>query len=167
MVRILGESQVGHFDRRRASVSFMFVVSYKLEIIFFKAFFRVNILKTLITRPKCEIDGNDKQAIGRVYLYRFPATSSFLALSGRDEFEEFGYDFDLTKRKDYGLVLAVSSLGKKVKLNNRELAFELNLAGQVQVYSVEISDKPTVNLLSVFKSDRAYGAFGSKVQVKS
>ncbi len=120
----------------------------------------------LCSRPDCQINSNDKQAIGRVYFYQFPATTPFLTLAGQDEFEEFGYDFDLTKRKDYNIVFAVSSVGKKTRINNRDLAFDLHLAGQVQAYSIQTTGKPTFSLLSILKSDRSYAAFGSKVQVK-
>ena len=90
-----------------------------------------------------------------------------LTLTGQDEFEQYGYDVDLSKRDDLGVLLAVSSTGKYSKLLNRQFAFDLHRAGQVKVYAVQVSmpNNPSANLITVLKSDRAYAGFGSKVQV--
>jgi hypothetical protein len=98
-------------------------------------------------------------------LYQYPATASFLDLPGWEEFEQHGYSVDLTKRKDYGIVLAVSSVGRTSKIEDRTLAYDLHRAGQVNLYSIQTGGKPSATLLSTLKSDRAYAAFGSKIRV--
>lgn len=89
---------------------------------------------------------------------------ALLNLTGSEENEQFGYDLDLTKRKDLGLVLAISSVGKKAKLNDKKAAFDLHRAGQVQIYTLQI-ESMSASLITVLKSDRPYASFGSKVQV--
>jgi hypothetical protein len=98
-------------------------------------------------------------------VFQYPATAPLLNLTGTDDFEQLGHSIDLTKRKDYGIVLAVASVGKEVKLNDKKLAYSLHRAGQVQLHSIQIGANSSTTLLSTLKSDRAYASFGSKVQV--
>lgn len=56
---------------------------------------------------------NDIQAVGRVYLYKYPLNTPVLTLTGQDSFEQFGYDIDMSiQLKEKKQVLAVSSYTK-------------------------------------------------------
>jgi hypothetical protein len=86
-----------------------------------------------------------------------------MVLTGYDEFEQFGYDLDLTFRKDLGMLIAVSSVGKRAQLDNSKMGINLNRAGQVNVFI--LNSNGSSELITTFKSDRQHSLFGSKVKV--
>lgn len=102
------------------------------------------------------------QSVGRVYLFKYPSKNPVLTLNGQSEFEQFGYDFDLSLQINSS-VIAVSSLTKSTKLENK-ISFNLNRAGIVQIFSFDVLNLNT-SLVSTFKSDRPYSGFGSRVKV--
>jgi hypothetical protein len=83
-----------------------------------------------------------------------------LVLNGNTEFEQFGYDFDLSNQPE-GLVIAVSSLTKDSKFEkNKNL--EASRGGVVNLFSLNENNS---SLIATLKSDRPYSAFGSKIKV--
>ena len=82
-------------------------------------------------------------------------------LTGNTEYEQFGYDFDLSNQPD-GLVIAISSITKDAKLDAKNDALEVSRGGVVNLFSLKSS---TYSLIATLKSDRSYSSFGSKVKV--
>ena len=58
------------------------------------------------------MSNNDTQAVGRVYLYKYPSKEPVLVLAGQEQFESFGYDFDLSRQLNKLNLIAVSSVKK-------------------------------------------------------
>ena len=65
----------------------------------------------------CSISESDVQAAGRVYVYKYPSKKQLISLTGQDEFEQFGYDFDLSIQLNRK-VIAVSSYTKSKNLKH-------------------------------------------------
>lgn len=133
-------------------LSYRLLNSYKLNFLWNKFVFS----------PDCSVSPQDLQSVGRVYIYKYPLSKPLMSLSGKSEFEQFGYDFDLSFQMGSS-ILAVSSIGKDVKLDNRT-SFNLNRAGQVQLFQIDNS-LLKINLISIIKSDRPYASFGSRIKV--
>jgi hypothetical protein len=100
------------------------------------------------------------QAVGRLYLFKYPSSNPVSVLEGQTQYEQLGYDLDMS-RQIKADVIAVSSVAKDSKLKNN--TFVMNRAGEVGLYS--IGPNYSLSLISTLKSDRAYSAFGSKVKV--
>jgi hypothetical protein len=83
-----------------------------------------------------------------------------LVLNGHIEYEQFGYDFDLSNQPQ-GLVIAISSLTQDSKLE-RNNALEAKRGGVVNLFSLNENNS---SLIATLKSDRPYSAFGSKIKV--
>ena len=99
------------------------------------------------------------QAVGRVYVYKYPAMEPLAILNGTSEFEQFGYDFDLSNQLK-GTLIAISSLTKDSKLDNRQNAFVSHRGGVVNLFYLG-NEQPVATI----KSDRSYSGFGSKIKV--
>ncbi len=54
------------------------------------------------------MDDADIQSVGRVYLFKYPSNQPITILNGTENFEQFGYDLDLSKKS----LIAVSSVTK-------------------------------------------------------
>jgi len=104
---------------------------------------------------------DDVQAVGRVYLFKYPTKTPVKVLNGTDEFEQFGYSFDLAMNNEGNVVLAVSSVTKAVKLDNAKFASLLKNAGMVQIFNLT---NETVDVIATLKSDRSFSNFGSAVR---
>ena len=118
--------------------------------------------KYIFKRPSCSISQDDKQSVGRVYLYKYPNSNPVAVLTGESEFDQFGYSFDLSIQNKK-MVIAVASVSKESKLEGKTLSYTLRDAGVVQVF--DISNLGKIAILSSLKSDRANAAFGSKLKV--
>ena len=66
----------------------------------------------MILRSDCSISDKDIQAAGRVYLYKYPSKSILAQLSGEENFEQFGYDFDMSVQLNNKKIIAISSYTK-------------------------------------------------------
>ncbi len=77
-------------------------------------FLCINILSSFynILRSDCSMSENDVQAAGRVYAFKYPSNKPLMILVGEENFEQFGYDFDLSVQLDNRKVIAVSSITK-------------------------------------------------------
>ncbi len=102
----------------------------------------------------------DAQAVGRLYLFRYPSKTPVRVLNGTDEFEQFGYSFDLAKVGE-GVVLAVSSVTKAVRLDNARFAENLKNSGRVQMF--DLTGGSGSGVIATLKSDRSFANFGSLV----
>ncbi len=100
------------------------------------------------------------QAVGRLYLFKYPFIRPINVLVGQTQYEQLGYDFDMS-RQIKADIIAVSSVAKDSQLNNK--TFVMNRAGEVNLYS--IGPNYSLSQISTLKSDRAYSAFGSKIKV--
>ncbi|CAF0717792.1 unnamed protein product [Brachionus calyciflorus] len=109
----------------------------------------------------CQVSNDDKQSIGRIYLYKYPKQEPIMVLNGEVEFGQFGYDFDLSIQSN-SLIIAVSSVSENSKLQNGT-SFELNRAGVVRLFQIDEKNLD-FKFLSILKSDRPYSSFGSKVE---
>jgi hypothetical protein len=117
----------------------------------------------ICAKTNCDIAQSDVQAVGRVYIFRYPSATPVAVLSGQTEYEQFGYSFDLSKQLAGLPVLAVGSMTKDTKLSSNRTSFELSRAGIVQLFKL---DNPSSNatLMATLKSDRPYSAFGSRIR---
>lgn len=107
----------------------------------------------------CEISDQDIQSVGRVYLYKYPSLKPIMILNGDKEWAQFGYNFDMSYQVN-NFIMAVSSVTEDTRLDN-DASYELKRAGVVRLFNLK-EDK--YELLSIIKSDRAYSAFGSRLE---
>lgn len=117
----------------------------------------------------CEFAQGDRQAVGRVYLYKYPSKEPFHVFRGGSfsndlEQQQLGYSFDVsTNSHGYG-VIAISSVTRQVKLDKAKgPTFSPNLknAGEVKIFKLY----EDFSLLACLKSDRSFASFGSRVKV--
>lgn len=110
----------------------------------------------------CTISDKDIQAAGRVYLYKYPSKTIFAQLQGEENFEQFGYDFDMSVQLNNRKVIAISSYTKDCQLNSTGAALKIDQGGIVQVF--DITNLNNISILTTLKSDRPYAGFGSKIK---
>ena len=66
-------------------------------------------------RKNCSISDQDIQAVGRVYLYKYPSSQPVKVFEGKENFEQFGYDLDLSVQlKNKRSVISISSYTKGI-----------------------------------------------------
>lgn len=128
----------------------------KLDLLFiFKySYFKYSKINN---RSSCEILKDDKQSVGKVYLYKYPSKTPVHVFNGSQEFEQFGYSFDIAR----GNIIAISSLTKESKLSDSFISSTLKNAGIVQLFDIQ----QNYSQVATLKSDRSYANFGSKVKV--
>ena len=68
-------------------------------------------------RANCSISEDDIQAVGRVYIYKYPSLKPISVLSGMSQFENFGYDMDLSRQMASQDLIAISSIKKGSECN--------------------------------------------------
>lgn len=90
----------------------------------------------------------------------YPNTNPIMVLNGNTEFEQFGYDFDLSLQPQ-GQIIAISSLTKDSKLD-KETSLEVTRSGVVNLFRLDAKNS---SLIATLKSDRPFSAFGSKIKV--
>ena len=68
-----------------------------------------------LNRKNCSISDQDIQAVGRVYLYKYPSNQPIKVFVGNENFEQFGYDLDLSiQLQNKRSVIAISSYSKGI-----------------------------------------------------
>ena len=139
-------------------------------------------MNNFLLRSDCTISDKDIQAAGRVYLYKYPSKTSFAQLRGEENFEQFGYDFDLSVQLNNRKVIAISSytkgqnrfmqlfifllfvlFQKDCQLDSTGPALKIDQGGIVQVF--DITNLNNISIITTLKSDRPYAGFGSKIKV--
>ena len=116
----------------------------------------------ICAESNCQTSDDDIQSIGRVYIYKYPIKIPLIIYTGKNEFDQFGYDFDLSKQTNYS-VIAITSLTHVSSLN-RDSSLVLNRAGIVELYEININKNQSSSLISTLKSDRELSEFGNKVK---
>lgn len=116
----------------------------------------------ICAQDNCETSKEDIQAVGRIYIYKFPDDLAFGMLIGKGENDQLGYSFDMGFQMG-SPIIAVSSVTQDTRLENKT-SFELNRAGIVELYKLNIVNG-TFTWITTLKSDRPYSGFGSKVKV--
>lgn len=95
-----------------------------------------------------------------MYIFKYPSNTPVTTLIGTEQFEQFGYSFDISKQFN-STVIAVASISKNSIISNKSNPITLKHGGIVQIYKI-IDNSLIANL----KSDRSYASFGSKVKVE-
>lgn len=117
----------------------------------------------------CEFAQGDLQAVGRVYLYKYPSKEPFhifkeSSFTNAFEQQQLGYSFDVSTNSDGHGIIAISSVTKQVKLNKAKggkFSPYLKNGGEVNIFKLY----EDFSLLASLKSDRAFASFGSRVKV--
>jgi hypothetical protein len=118
----------------------------------------------LCSDSSCSFSQNDTQAVGRVYLYKYPLNKPLAILEGETQSELFGYSLDISSGQlNNRTLLAIGSPKHLVSLNST-LGLKLNQAGLVRVF--DITDLTSIHLITMLKSDRSYSDFGANVEFK-